>query len=150
MSFPVQDARGRARPCLCSACSEPQRIWRSTQKKGHKFKVTAMRDSCWLFTLQQQVYPGPRGLSQLCQWPRLTRPSVRAQTAHSLPSSAAQIFTIHRQYRACYGLANEQLFKPRGSPSSPVLISSIQHEREYCLFLIKKNQLSFTSLWGNP
>lgn len=51
------------------AHSEPQRIQRSTQKMGHKFKVTAMRNSCWLYTLQQQVYPGPRGLSQLCQWP---------------------------------------------------------------------------------
>jgi len=59
---------------------------------------------------------------------RLVRPSVWAQTARSLPSFAAQIFAIHRQYRACYGLANEQLFKPIDSPSSPVLIIWILHE----------------------
>lgn len=42
---------------------------------------------------------------------RLRRPSVWAQNTHSLPSFAAQIFTTHRQYKACYGLASKQLFK---------------------------------------
>lgn len=67
VSFPDQEAEQDSL-CLC-AWSETLGMWRSTQKMGHKFKVTAMSNSCWLCTLQQQVYPGPRGFSQLCQWP---------------------------------------------------------------------------------
>lgn len=43
---------------------------------------------------------------------RLRRPPAWAQSVHSLPSFAAQILAIQRQYKACYGLANKQLFKP--------------------------------------
>lgn len=67
---------------------------------------------------------------------RFTRPSVWAQTAHSLPSFAAQTFTTHRQYRVCYGLANEQLFKPIDSPSSLLcsLAGSYMNENTACSF----------------
>lgn len=67
---------------------------------------------------------------------RFTRPSVWAQTAHSLPSFAAQTFTTQRQYRVCYGLANEQLFKPIDSPSSLLcsLAGSYMNENTACSF----------------
>lgn len=133
VSFPVQEARDRARLWLFM-CLE----WDWECEGAPRSWVTSSRWQQWATAagyapFSSRCTQAPE-VSALPVTNRFTRPSVWAQTAHSLPSFAAQIFTTHRQYRVCYGLANEQLFKPIDSPSSPVLIIWILHEWEYCLF----------------
>lgn len=92
--FPVPEARDRAILWLFMCMERDWEMWRRTQKMGHKFKVTAMSNSCWLCTLQQQVYPGPRGFSQLCQWPTDLQDHLSGHKLHTafpvlLPRSSA-------------------------------------------------------------
>lgn len=59
---------GIEQDCVCMrACNKLQRIWRSTQRMGQKFKVTKMRNSCYVPFSSRCTQA--RGLSLLCQWP---------------------------------------------------------------------------------
>lgn len=135
VSFPVQAARDRARLCLYTCVQRASETLKEYPEVGSQVQGDSNEEQLLA------THPSAAGVSRpqrfksaLLVTNSLTRPSVWAQNAHSLPSVAAQILTIHRQYRACYGLANEQLLKPIERPSSLVLVIWILREWEYCLF----------------
>lgn len=135
VSFPDQEARDRARLSLFMCMEWDSGNVKEYPEDGSQVQGDSNEQQLLAMHPSAAGVPRPqRFQSALPVTNRFTRPSVWAQTAHSLPSFAAQIFTTHRQYRVCYGLANEQLFKPIDSPSSPVPIIWILHEWEYCLF----------------